>query len=114
MKVGVLSLALVILSAVGCTKTVDSSVQAAPKISDSMDVIKGDKLGVDSNFRLGIKKSALEKEFLLQGALIPKTDAAMGHALLSRIVAFCERGGRLYMLEASAGHTVTNDITKNI
>lgn len=114
MKVGVLSLALVILSAVGCTKTVDSSVQAAPNISDSMDVVKGDQIGVDSKLRLAVKKSALEKEFLLQGSLIPQTEAAMGHALLSRIVAFRERGGRLYMLEASAGHTVTNDLPENI
>jgi len=87
-------------------------VQAPKDIVDSFSTEGG--IGSDKDLNLSIKKSSLEKEFLLQGVLIPQTTAATGNALKSRIVAFRKRGDRLYMLEATAGHVVTNDLPSNI
>lgn len=88
------------------------SVQAPKNIVDSFSTVGA--IGTDKDLHLSISKSSLEKEFLLQGELIPQTHAATGNALKSRIVAFRERGGKLYMLEATAGHVVTNDLPSHI
>lgn len=99
---------------VSCAKKQQApSVKAQPKVEDSFSV-NSSSLQVTSKNTLTISRSALEKEFLLQGELIPQTIASMGHALKSRIVAFREKNGRLYMLEASQGHTVTTDLPTNI
>lgn len=60
--------------------------------------------------QISIKKEALEKEFLLQGNAISQTTAPTGHAIRSRIVAFRKKNGRLALLEATAGHVVTNEL----
>lgn len=88
------------------------SVQAPKDIVDSFATVSG--VGSDKDLNLSIKKASLEKEFLLQGVLIPQTTAATGNSLKSRIVAFRQRGDKLYMLEATAGHVVTNDLPSNI
>ena len=59
---------------------------------------------------VSISKTALEKEFLLQASLIPQQGAATGSALKSRVVAFRQRGEKLYLLEATPGHTVTTEL----
>ncbi|PWU17986.1 MAG: hypothetical protein C5B49_07975, partial [Bdellovibrio sp.] len=64
--------------------------------------------------KLSLNKSALEKEFLLQGAFIPQPAAAMGNGIKSRVVAFRQRDGKLYMLEATQGHSVTTDLPQNL
>ena len=107
LTVSLLALALL----VACSNS-SNSVQAPKDIVDSFSTEGG--IGSDKDLNLSIKKSSLEKEFLLQGVLIPQTTAATGNALKSRIVAFRKRGDRLYMLEATAGHVVTNDLPSNI
>lgn len=86
-------------------------VRAATKITDSFSVTPNAKTGQPS---LVIRKSALDKEFLLQGSLIEQTTAAMGQGLRSRIVAFKRQGEALFMLEATTGHTVTRDLPQNL
>ncbi len=82
-------------------------VQAPRTISESFEV-SGD--GRAEPHRISILKSALEKEFLLQGNVIGQTVAPTGHAVRSRIVAFRKINGKLAMLEATQGHVVTQEL----
>lgn len=109
-----LSYGLGVLLAAACAKQDSPSVEAPAKIQDSLKVESATSMGVDKQFRVTIARASLEKEFLLQGVLIPQIEAATGQALKSRIVAFRERGGQLHMLEASQGHEVTTDLPANI
>lgn len=72
-----------------------------------------DELNLDKQ-QIQIQKSALEKEFLLQMSIIPQPSAAMSSGLKSRIVAFRQRGDKVYLLEAANGHSVTNDLPQNL
>ncbi len=87
------------------------AVRAATKITDSFSVTTDAKTGQPS---LVIRKTALDKEFLLQASLIEQTVAAMGQGLRSRIVAFKRQGESLFMMEATTGHTVTRDLPQNL
>lgn len=103
----------------GCQKAPNTSpfeskpeVRAPNGIDEAFSVTPSaapSELGVDK-VKIIINKSALEKEFLLQAALIPQPNVAMGSGLRSRVVAFRERNGKLYMMEATQGHTVTADL----
>jgi hypothetical protein len=64
--------------------------------------------------RLAISIDSLDKEFLLQGSVIPQIQIPQFSGLKSRVVAFKERGDRLYMLEATGGHKVTDDLPQNL
>lgn len=86
-------------------------VRAATKITESFSVTPNAKTGQPS---LVIRKSALDKEFLLQASLIEQTTAAMGQGLRSRVVAFKRQGEALFLLEATTGHTVTRDLPQNL
>ncbi|MEK7690924.1 MAG: zinc-dependent metalloprotease, partial [Bdellovibrionota bacterium] len=59
-------------------------------------------------------ETALEKEFLLQGGMIFETVAPTGSSIKSRVVAFKRRDGKIFMIEATKGHVVTNDIPSTI
>ena len=69
---------------------------------------------VGLHYRISIARTSLEKEFLLQGSLTSQPVAAMSKGLKSRIIAFRERAGVLYMLEATQGHSVTSDLPQNL
>jgi hypothetical protein len=64
----------------------------------------------DKSVGLAIARSALEKEFLLRATLIPQAGVPLGQSLQSRVVAFREREGKLYLLEAAAGHQITAEL----
>jgi hypothetical protein len=64
--------------------------------------------------RIQLNKSGLEKEFLLQISLIPQPSAAMSSGLKSRVVAFRRRADKVYLLEATQGHSVTTDLPQNL
>jgi hypothetical protein len=64
--------------------------------------------------RVQLKISALEKEFLLQISFIEQPSVAMGSALKSRVVAFRRRGDKVYMLEATQGHSISKDLPQNL
>jgi hypothetical protein len=115
---------------VGCGQG-QSSVTSSPLIKDSFGAAAVSKvpdqgaaspgssspgassLGEDK-YNLILKKSALEKEFLLNGSLTPEDAMNTSHGLQSRIVAFRRRGNNVYMLEASQGHKVSNDLPQTL
>jgi hypothetical protein len=99
---------------VGCGKIQTAStdvVLASNLITDSFGKTVEPKTGRPL---LVIEKSALDKEFLLQGALIPQTVAAMGESLRTRVVAFKRHGDQIFLMEATSGHTVTKDLPQNL
>ena len=95
------------------------TVRAPMSISESFLVqtidpmAKKSKLRVDKA-RVLIKKASLEKEFLLQSSGISQLEAPMFTGLKSRIVVFKIKNGELFMLEATQGYTVTNDLPQNL
>jgi hypothetical protein len=69
---------------------------------------------VGLHYRISIARTSLEKEFLLQGSMTSQPIAAMSKGIKSRVVAFRERAGVLYLLEATQGHSVTSDLPQNL
>ncbi|MGE0614119.1 MAG: zinc-dependent metalloprotease [Bacteriovoracia bacterium] len=57
-------------------------------------------------FYLGLRKDALDREFLLSASLIPQTPAATSEGLRGRIVTFRRYGESIFMLESTDGHVV--------
>lgn len=84
-------------------------VAASPKISDSFLV----ETSTDGSPKIWIEKDALEKEFLFQGSFIMQHFPPIGQAMRSRIVSFRKHGEKLYLLEATQGHTVTRDLPQS-
>ncbi len=64
--------------------------------------------------KLTIRKSALEKEFLVQGSMADQVYVALGNGLKSRIVAFRKLDGRIFMMESTQGHSVSNELPQNL
>ena len=106
-----------------------SFVKCAPPASQSSQVkapdIVGDSFIIDSSSRglskqkvytnkVGIRKSSLDKEFLLQGSLIIQHTVAAFNNLKSRVVAFKQVDDELYMLEATQGHKVGNVFSQSL
>ncbi|MBI3556681.1 MAG: hypothetical protein HY074_10495, partial [Deltaproteobacteria bacterium] len=116
---------LCVLGAVGCSKAspdragIESrpEVAAPPKIAAAFAVsssaeskpVLSASTSQNDKAKVSIAKIALEKEFLLQSIVVQNGDAPSFHGLKSRVVAFRKRAGKLYLLEATQGHTVTND-----
>ncbi len=108
-----------LLLTVSCQKTEKLSafdskpeVRAPGQIAESFSVAPASTpsdLGLDKT-KITLAKSALEKEFLLQTSLIPQPQVAMAHGMKSRVIAFRQRDGKLFMMEATQGHTVTNEL----
>jgi hypothetical protein len=92
---------------VAAPRMVNDSFSIAETLSDG-PILKVDRA------RISIHRSALDKEFLLQGALIPQATVAMGEGLKSRVVAFRKRQDKLYLMEATQGHTVTEEMPQNL
>jgi len=87
-------------------------VQPAKNISDSFAVapkppVTSGDLAVDK-FLVGVRRSALEKEFLMRTEMIQQAVVPAFQGLRSRIIAFREHSGELLMLEATQGHVVDN------
>lgn len=85
---------------------------SAVTISDSTETKTPEP--VNSRF-VKIFKGSLEKEFLLQVGVIPQVGpAATGHSLRSRIVSFRHKGDHLYMLEATQGHALSDELPQTL
>lgn len=67
-----------------------------------------------SQTEIAIARTSLDKEFLLQGVLIPQVGVAMGKSIKSRVVAFQEKGKYLVMLEATQGHSLNADFSQKL
>ncbi|MBI3541699.1 MAG: hypothetical protein HY075_00270 [Deltaproteobacteria bacterium] len=110
---------------VGCARTVPNRVGIDPAANVAAPALAGSAFLVapvsapsplsasvtpNDKARITILKTALEKEFLLQSTLTTYGAAPSFGGLRSRVVAFRERAGKVYLLEATQGHTVTNDL----
>ncbi|MCM0605895.1 MAG: zinc-dependent metalloprotease [Xanthomonadaceae bacterium] len=107
-----------LIFAVGCSSQngFDSKldVKAPALISSSFRIQATEPSPISlDKAKIVINKSSLDKEFLLQASLILQADVALGSGLKSRIVAFKQRGEKLYMMEATQGHTLSTDTPQN-
>lgn len=81
--------------------------QASPKIKDSFSTAANNPKNAEG-FRVAIKKSALEKNFLLQGNLIIQDSVPMFNGLKSRVVRFELLGDKLAMFESAEGQSLSS------
>ncbi|MBC86511.1 MAG: hypothetical protein CL677_04965 [Bdellovibrionaceae bacterium] len=99
---------------VSCAEDKGSKSPAAPKKEVAPAAQVAASFSVGANSAIQIHKDALDKEFLLRSQLITQTGAPQFGGLKSRVVAFSLKNGRIYLLEASAGHVVTEDLPSNL
>lgn len=88
-------------------------VAAPDAAADAFVVTRGEKSGLAS-VEIGMRKSALEKEFLLQGSMITQQQVAQFSNMKSRVVAFRAANDQVFMMEATQGHSVTKDLPQNL
>ena len=74
--------------------------------------------GVQNNFapagkNLKILRAALDKEQLLRTQIVSQLPVPMFNGLKSRVVAFKEIDGSVYLIEANKGHSPSVDLEKN-
>ncbi len=84
-----------------------------PQDKNSIKTDKGLQFKTDQA-EISIARSALDKEFLLQGALIPQDLVAMGRSIKSRVVVFQLKGKSIVMLEAAQGHSLNKDFSQRL
>jgi hypothetical protein len=121
-SVWLVGLASILIS--GCTQQFNarsgidpkSNVQAPAAVNDSFKVqLSGHQLGVGTDqAHLTLKKSSLDKEFLLMGSLIMQQPVPSFTGLRSRVVAFKEINSKLFLLDANSGHQVTANLPMNL
>ncbi|HTL12159.1 MAG TPA: zinc-dependent metalloprotease [Bdellovibrionota bacterium] len=115
----VLSVASIALAAGGCSPEQRFASKAAVRAADRISASFGTRdtqsagLQVDQG-KVLIQESALEKEFLLQANLTTQDMAPQFNGLRSRVVAFRKRGGSVYLMEATQGHTVEPGVPTNL
>lgn len=92
------------------------AVRAPEKVSESFQVypvlVRPDMN--ENRSAIAIAKGSLEKEFLFRSYVISQVPAPLGSSLKTRVVAFRKRGGKIYMLEATKGHSVSEDLPQNL
>lgn len=76
--------------------------------SDNTNQTSAEGIGVDHAHVL-IKKSALDKEFLLSTNLLSETPTPSFSSLQSRVVSFVKRDQNVYMLDVTKTHVVGQD-----
>ena len=87
-------------------KDIRKSFKKVEKLSQGL--LKADKEQV------AIKSSALGREFLLQAHLTSQPVIPLGHAMKSRIVFFKKKGAKLYLLESSVGHVISDELSQSL
>lgn len=116
-KVGLVSVAL--LAFAGCGKQEghrqgiesDQAVKAPARVEQSFAAVElPAKEAPTKKELITLAKASLDKEFLLQSILVSGVNAPSFENLKSRVVAFKRDGSRLFMLEATQGHRITNEI----
>jgi hypothetical protein len=88
------------------------AVSAAMNVTDSLGSAKAAAalpggLSAGNQDQVIIQKTALDKEFLFSGSVIPQTQAATSHGIASRVVMFRRVGAKVFMLEATQGQVVS-------
>jgi hypothetical protein len=74
--------------------------------SDSL-LIKDNGLRAQDSEYLVVKKSALDKEFLLSASLIPQTESPTSSGLQGRVVSFKKVGKKVFLVEATEGFVIS-------
>ncbi len=89
---------------------------SVPEVNpSSANVSKDNDSGLGtSGYKVEIRRSALNKEFLLQSSMIVQPRVALGSGLKSRIVRFIERGDQIVLLDSVDGNSVSKDIPQNL
>jgi hypothetical protein len=113
--ISILSLVFLFFTIAACSglDPEKKEVAADPLVINSFVPGKNSSLTIHSS-TLGVRKSALEKEFLLQAQMLSQTDAPQFKGMKSRIVAFRRVANTVYLLEATKGHVVSNDIPSTL
>jgi hypothetical protein len=98
--------ALVALASLGCSKN-ESPAASKPEVKADAVVANSFAVSGTSDLKMKIKKSALDKEFLLMGEMVWLAPTARFRGMKSRIVAFKKIGDQVVMLEATQGHRIS-------
>ncbi|MEQ1877783.1 MAG: hypothetical protein ABL958_14155, partial [Bdellovibrionia bacterium] len=117
--------AILVVFNISCAKNADDSrkgidpqpeVAAPALIEDSLTVqpLSVPASALEDKAHLTIRKSSLEKEFLLQTSMITVAGAPRFRGMKSRVIAFRWRGDKVYLVEATKGHTVTKDLPQTL
>lgn len=126
-KLSMVSL-LMVTTLTACSNSVNvPDVKASEKIEDSFSVITAKAVVEESandatvelspsanRTRIRILKSALEKEFLWHAEIVMQLSVPQFSGLKSRVVAFRLRGESLFMIEATPGHSITNELPQTL
>jgi hypothetical protein len=109
----------ILLWAGGCSQE-RRSVKADPVIQSSFQLVEpqgtnvASHLGLTDRKLISIKKSALDKEFLLQASMMRQVPIPTASGLKSRIVAFKKVDDALFMMEATQGHVISKDLPSQL
>lgn len=102
---------VVVVALAGCGENSTNPAASKPAVRAPSDIAAAFQVKNRGGASVvAIDKASLEKEFLLRANIIDQAVAAMGSGLKSRVVAFKKKSGRLFLLEATQGHTVTTDL----
>jgi len=119
-KAGFLGIFAATIAAAGLVACAEKGAKHRPGVDPAPEVRAGENINdsflVDNvaagenRARIAIRKSALDKEFLLQSAatIMPFLGTTNGNK--TRVVAFKKVENKLFMLEATQGHVVTDDV----
>lgn len=69
---------------------------------------------VKDKVKISIHKNSLNREFLLQTSKLDQVPITRFSGMKSRIVIFKEVGKKLFMMEATQGHSVSSDLPQNL
>jgi hypothetical protein len=109
----------ILIWAGGCSQE-RRSVKADPAIQSSFQLVEpqgtnvASHLGLTDRKLISIKKSALDKEFLLQASMMRQAPMPTANGLKSRIVAFKRVDDALFMMEATQGHVISKDLPSQL
>ncbi|MCB0350186.1 MAG: zinc-dependent metalloprotease [Bdellovibrionales bacterium] len=110
---------------IGCSSEHETySVQAPSNIDASFIIVPqpqasplkstSDLAPAADRVKLRLQKASLEKEFLWHAQLVQQLYVPRFNGLKSRVIMFRLRGDQLYMLEATQGHAITNDLPQTL
>ncbi|MCB0342692.1 MAG: zinc-dependent metalloprotease [Pseudobdellovibrionaceae bacterium] len=99
-------------SLLGCDNSA-TSVKASEKVEESFSA-QGVVTAYHKNYHLVLNKGALDKEYLMRASLIPQAGAPTSQGLQSRVVAFKKYNDSVFLMEATQGHVVTEDLPSKL
>lgn len=112
----VISLFTLVAVISGCSQQGSNPYESHPSVR--AEALIGDSIGATSAANrapaIYINRQALDKEFLLQGSVAVQGIASTGNSIKSRVVSFSLYDDKVYMVESTQGHVVTNDLPTSL